>query len=536
MRLAVIPARGGSKRIPMKNIVSFHGRPIIAWSIRAALDSGCFDHVIVSTDSEQIAEIAIRHGAEVPFIRPQSLSDDHAGTVPVIKHAVEWFREHGNPPDEVCCIYATAPLIESDELCEGLQILQDTGCDYVFTATTFSFPIQRAIQVDRELRARMFYPEHAHARSQDLEPAWHDAAQFYWGTSDAWIKQKRVFESNSRVLPIPRWRVHDVDTREDLERLEMIFAAEVMQKRRAELHAQDCSLEQSGLTQRLSLGTVQFGLAYGVANERGQVQSDDAAAILRRARQAGIHALDTAAAYGESEAVLGRAGVAEWEVTTKLSPLPDAVVNVYDWVRNEVLGSLERLRMKGLHGLLLHRPDQLLGVRGGELLDALRRVQDDGLVSKIGVSVYSPSQVERLLTKAHFDLVQIPCSILDRRLVDTGWAQRLKEAGVEIHVRSVFLQGLLLMSDKQRPSKFHRWQETWKCWSRWLERHDLNPVQACLLYALSIPEVDKVVVGVDGIAHLDAMVATRLRELPPLPEWPDGVSENLLDPSRWSSL
>lgn len=536
MRLAVIPARGGSKRIPMKNVASFHGKPIIGWSIRAALDSGCFDHVVVSTDSEQIAEIAVRHGATVPFMRPPPLADDHTGTVPVIKHAVEWFSHCGEQPTEVCCIYATAPMIEPRELQEGLHLLQATGADYVFTATAFSYPIQRALRLDRNLRVSMFYPQFAHVRSQDLETAWHDAAQFYWGTADAWVEEKPVFESNSRVIAIPRSRVHDVDTQEDLDRLEMLFAAAVMQRRRAELSAQDRSLEQAGLTERFSLGTVQFGMDYGIANEHGKVRSEHVPGILRRAERAGIRSLDTAAAYGESEAVLGRADVRKWEVTTKLSPVPEDVANVYEWAREQVLGSLDRLQLTRVHGLMLHRPDQVLGIRGGELVDALYRLKEDGLVGKVGVSVYSPSDLERLLMKMRFELVQVPCNILDRRLVDSGWASRLKEAGIELHTRSVFLQGLLLLPEKDRPAKFARWKAIWSRWSSWVEQHDLNPVQACLLYALSIPEVDKIVVGVDGIAHLEAMIATRIRELPPLPEWSDDLSENLLDPTQWRKL
>lgn len=536
MRLAVIPARGGSKRIPMKNVVPFHGKPIIAWSIEAALKSGCFDDVIVSTDSDGIAQVAREYGACVPFMRPADLSDDHTGTVSVIAHTVQWLRARGKPVTEVCCIYATAPLIRPSELREGLHLLVKGPCDYVFSATTFSYPIQRALRVDGNMRASMFYPDFERTRSQDLEPAWHDAAQFYWGRAEAWLEKKQLFQSRCLVVPIPRSRVHDVDTPEDLERLEMLFAAAAAEERRRTSELAARSLEGTGASQRLSLGTVQFGTVYGVANEHGQVPAAEAADLIQRAKSAGIRALDTAPAYGESETVLGRIGVAGWEVTTKLPPVPDTEPEVYPWMRSQVEGSLGRLGLDRVYGVLLHRPDQLLGPRGSELLAALDQLREEGLVTKVGVSIYNPAELERLTAVARFDLVQAPCSVLDQRLVETGAAARLKEMGVELHARSVFLQGLLLMPETQRPRKFGRWSGIWRAWSQWLDENALDPVEACLLHALSIPEVDRVVVGVDGLSHLEALLATRIRELPPLPKWSQNPPEELLDPSRWSML
>lgn len=536
MRVAVIPARGGSKRIRWKNIVSFHGKPIIAWSIEAAIQSCCFNRIVVSTDSEEIAEIARRHGAEVPFMRPRELADDHTGTVPVIRHAAEWFASHGTPADAICCIYATAPLVEPREIREGLILLNESKCDYVFTATAFSHPIQRAIRVDGDLRAKMFYPEHANTRSQDLEPAWHDAAQFYWGTSAAWQEQRRIFESNSRVVPIPRSRAHDVDTPEDLERLEMLFAAAVMEKRRQQLRKPDATIEDAHASNRLSLGTVQFGMRYGVANDAGQVPASEVAQVLRRARHAGIHSLDTAVAYGESEAVLGSLGVKDWEITTKLPSLPDNVRDVTKWARGELKASTRRLGVNKVHGILLHRPDQLLGPRGKELAQALLTLKEEGATRKIGASVYSPQHLGSLLSAVPLDMVQIPFSILDQRLLDSGWLPRLKDLGIEVHARSVFLQGLLLLTDDQRPEKFNRWTTIWRAWSHWLTEHDLSALQACLLFVLSVPEIDRVVVGVDGLPHLEAMLKTHVRQLPTPPDWPEEPPEDLLDPSHWNLL
>jgi N-acylneuraminate cytidylyltransferase len=223
MRLAVIPARGGSKRIPRKNIKPFGGRPIIAWSIQAAIKSGCFSRIIVSTDDAEIAEVAIAHGAEVPFIRPLELSNDYAGTIPVVAHAIEWQNNHGQAPSEVCCIYATAPFILADDIQRGLHILQEARADYAFSVTTYAFPIQRAVRITSRHRVEMFEPKKFHTRSQDLEEAWHDAGQFYWGKADAWLAQKPLFGPDSAPVILPRFRVQDIDTIEDWEYSELMF-------------------------------------------------------------------------------------------------------------------------------------------------------------------------------------------------------------------------------------------------------------------------------------------------------------------------
>ena len=223
MRLAVIPARGGSKRIPRKNIKPFGGQAMIAWSIQAAQRSGCFDRIIVSTDDDEIAGVARGHGAEVPFLRPAVLSDDHAGTVPVIAHAVAWQNEHGEEASEVCCIYATAPFLRASDLRRGLEVLRTSGADYAFSVTTYAFPIQRAIRITAGQRVEMFDPEHYATRSQDLEEAWHDAGQFYWGKARAWLAAKPLFGQDSAPVPLPRHRVQDIDTAEDWEQANLIF-------------------------------------------------------------------------------------------------------------------------------------------------------------------------------------------------------------------------------------------------------------------------------------------------------------------------
>lgn len=225
MKLAVIPARGGSKRIPHKNIKDFCGQPMIAWSIQAAIESQCFDRIIVSTDDKKIASVAQQYGAEAPFTRPAELSDDYTGTIPVIAHATEWQVQHGEAPIEVCCIYATAPFIEAKDLQRGLHTIQDSGSDYAFSVTTYPYPIQRAIRITQESRIEMLNPEHFNTRSQDLEETWHDAGQFYWGKTEAWLTGKPIFSQGASPVILPRHRVQDIDTTEDWERAEWLFKA-----------------------------------------------------------------------------------------------------------------------------------------------------------------------------------------------------------------------------------------------------------------------------------------------------------------------
>jgi len=225
MKIAVIPARGGSKRIPRKNINDFCGKPMIVWSIEAAKASTLFDHIFVSTDDNEIAALAKKHGAEVPFVRPPELSDDYVGTGDVVKHAVDWVMKNLGKPEYVCTIYATAPFIKSTDLINGLKLLQENDCQMVFTVASFSFPIQRAIKITDNGRVKMFQSEHFMTRSQDLEPAYHDAGQFYWSMTDSLLNNVPAFSEASMPLVLPTYQVQDIDTIEDWRRAELMFKA-----------------------------------------------------------------------------------------------------------------------------------------------------------------------------------------------------------------------------------------------------------------------------------------------------------------------
>lgn len=223
MRIAVIPARGGSKRIPRKNIRPFCGKPMIAYSILAAQASGLFDHILVSTDDEEIAAVAREWGAETPFMRPQALADDFTGTGAVVKHALRWMLEQGYPVEVVCCIYATAPFIQVDALREGYRKLVESGKSIAFSVTTFPFPIQRAVRIRPDGCVDALYPEYTMTRSQDLEAAYHDAGQFYWCTREAVLNDVPAFSPAAVPVILPRYLVQDIDTLEDWETAEVLF-------------------------------------------------------------------------------------------------------------------------------------------------------------------------------------------------------------------------------------------------------------------------------------------------------------------------
>ena len=223
MNVAVIPARGGSKRLPGKNIRMFAGKPIIAWSIAAARASRLFDHIIVSTDSPEIADVSQRFGAEVPFVRPADISDDYAGTTAVVRHATQWMVEHGWDPSVVCCIYATAPLLRVEDLAGGLETLLSGRWAYAFSAAEFAAPVSRSFRQLSGGGVEMLFPDQFETRSQDATPILYDAAQFYWGLLDSWIEGKRIFDRHSTTVVLPRSRVQDIDTEEDWQMAELMF-------------------------------------------------------------------------------------------------------------------------------------------------------------------------------------------------------------------------------------------------------------------------------------------------------------------------
>lgn len=223
MNIAIIPARGGSKRIPKKNIKIFSGKPMISYSIEAAKKSGLFDRIIVSTDSEEIAAVAREYGAEVPFMRPAELSDDYTPTASVIKHAIEWLKNNGDKPDYVCCVYATSPLLQPQYLVDGYNLIFNNQVSSVFSVTTFPFPILRGLKINSDGCLEMFFPEHELTRSNDLPESYHDAGMFYWLETESFLRTSRVYTADAMPVILPRISVQDIDTPEDWDTAEILY-------------------------------------------------------------------------------------------------------------------------------------------------------------------------------------------------------------------------------------------------------------------------------------------------------------------------
>lgn len=287
---------------------------------------------------------------------------------------------------------------------------------------------------------------------------------------------------------------------------------------------------------RLALGTVQFGLPYGVANTQGQVSLAAAERMVKFAADSGVDTIDTAIGYGESEQALGKIGVGNFKVVSKLLPLPDSVTDAGEWALRETEASLARLKSDSLHGLLLHRSSDLHGAQGAALYAAMQKLKSEGCVKKIGISIYSPAELDACVDKFEFDLIQAPFNLVDHRLHASGWLQRLKAQGCEVHIRSAFLQGLLLMPRSAIPAKFGKWEGIWNTWHQWLQQQDVDAVGACLAYPLSFPQIDRVVVGANDPEQLRQIAAAVSREVGyQLPDL--GCNEeNLINPAKWPGL
>lgn len=291
-----------------------------------------------------------------------------------------------------------------------------------------------------------------------------------------------------------------------------------------------------GNTHKLALGCAQFGLNYGVANKNGKVSPAVSRQMLNLSLTNNIQMLDTAISYGDSEACLGDIGVRGFKLVTKLPRLPVECDDIRGWISNEVKASLSRLKVSCIYGLLLHHPRDLLTSSGMDLYKELLHLKDSGCVEKIGISIYAPNEMAAILPKFNLDIVQAPFNLMDQRLYKSGWLNRLKDLGVEVHARSAFLQGLLLMDRGHIPSKFSPWDNLWHAWHEWLLARSIAPLQACLSFPLSFPEIDRVLVGADNVSQLTEIISVSNDQIPT--DWPkiQCDDERLINPANWNEL
>ena len=289
---------------------------------------------------------------------------------------------------------------------------------------------------------------------------------------------------------------------------------------------------------KIALGTVQFGIDYGVNSVDGQVRPEEVKKILSYGRSKNIDLLDAAPAYGNSEKILGRMDISNFKVVTKTRHFDNTEIKNNDvkLLNNDFHHSLKDLKIDSVYGVLIHNADDLLKPGAEKLFDQLQELKQAEKIVKIGVSVYEHNQLQSILDIFDIDLVQLPFNILDRRMVDTGMLTKLREKNIEVHARSVFLQGLLLMSEKNRPDQFQRWNGLWKLWHEWLSDNHISALEVTIRHAISMPEISRVLVGVDTVDQLKEIIMASPGVLPNIPPEMFTNDTNLLNPSNWGKL
>ena len=290
--------------------------------------------------------------------------------------------------------------------------------------------------------------------------------------------------------------------------------------------------------QRIAVGTAQFGMKYGVANSLDRVSDAEAQKILCCARECGVKTLDTAASYGVSEECLGRVGVNEWEIVSKIPAIPKMADKrgLHIWFNETLQKSLAKLRVNSLYGLLVHEASDLNGPLSDALYAQMKSAKDNEITRKIGVSVYHPQELDDLIDRYPIDLVQLPFNVLDQRFAESGWLERLQRADIEVHSRSVYLQGLLLMSAEARPKKCLRWPKLWQQWDGWINESGLSPLATCLSAVLKQKMIDRVIIGFDNLDQFEKLRETKIPPEISLPVFSDFATEELINPSKWNTI
>tara|TARA_B110000444_G_scaffold192039_1_gene181867 strand:+ start:736 stop:1605 length:870 start_codon:yes stop_codon:yes gene_type:complete len=287
---------------------------------------------------------------------------------------------------------------------------------------------------------------------------------------------------------------------------------------------------------KLALGTVQFGMKYGIANDSNVFPQSEIKEILKLAALKNINTIDTAIAYGSSEENLGKEKLDPFNIITKLQSLPDDKRNISLWVKKEINSSLERLNQKKVYGVLLHNTKDLSGVHGNAIYDALLELKENNLISKIGVSIYSPDELDEVIPKFKIDIVQSPFNVFDTRLQNSGWMEELHNMNIKIHTRSTFLQGLLLMQEEKIPSKFSKWKSLFNAWNEEIANKNITKMEACLQFSCSFKEIDRVIFGVDNLKQFKEVIGYDfLNDLNNLTSF-SSTDESLINPSKWNIL
>jgi hypothetical protein len=284
---------------------------------------------------------------------------------------------------------------------------------------------------------------------------------------------------------------------------------------------------------KIALGTAQFGLNYGVKNTTGKVKKEDIESILSLARDNNINIIDTAISYGTSEKILGEIGVVGWKIVSKIPQVPSDCIDINGWFKKEIQASLRRLNLSSIYAVLLHKPMDLLTSQGKDVFLGLVKLKEQGLVKKVGISVYDPKELDEVWKRYNFDIVQLPYNIIDRRMLTSGWLRRLYESGVEVHSRSAFLQGLLLMNQTNRPPKYDKWEGIWRSWDNWLKVENLDALDACLRFVLNEAFISHSIIGVDSFSQFKQIIKTLNFDSISPPTDLFSYDEELINPANW---
>ena len=284
---------------------------------------------------------------------------------------------------------------------------------------------------------------------------------------------------------------------------------------------------------KLSLGTAQFGMKYGIANKLGQISFAEAKKIFLKIKSEGIYSIDTASSYEKSEEILGKIDLSGLEITSKIYLPPEKLLDVNDFINNKINFSLNLLGQKKIYGLLIHNPDVLLSKSGNEIYDQLMILKKQGKISKIGISIYSPNILEELLNKFNLDIVQSPLNIFDQRLITSGWTKILSQMKIEIQVRSIFLQGLLLNQDDVLINKFKEFKSNFDQIKNFVKNKNISVMELCLSYIFMHKEIDKVIVGIDSLLQLNQILNSLSANLDEEINFLSSNDENLIDPRNW---
>jgi len=510
MIAAIIPARGGSRRIRDKNIRHFDGKPMIAYSIEAARASGLFDRVIVDTDSEVVAEISRKWGAEVPYTRPSELAGDHVGISDVMSNAVKWLKANGGC-DEFCCIYATAPFLTSQNLLASHKLMLEKRAAAVISVTASPFPIQRALRISTDECLEMFWPENENKRSQDLEVAYHDAGQFFWANADSFIGTAGIWRMRPLAFLLDPWLVHDINTPKDWEWAELQFRSFKTLLSGAGRVVNDFP----GRCSRIVLGTAQLGMPYGIHNWTGRPSASEGIAMMHEARIGEIGFIDTAQAYGSAEQFLGKymsqyEGASNLRILTKLGPAID--YHDRQAVEGAVRRSIERLAVDRLWGLLLHR-EEMLNEMDGVLGNTLRGLMEKGLVANLGASVYTPEYARLAIESPHIGIIEIPASVFDRRMVRAGVVELAATHGKVLFVRSIFAQGLVFMNPHRVPSAIPFGGKATTCLKRFCEEKQMEVRDFAYDYVRNCFPEAFIIIGAETAAQVSEICGLDRRPL-----------------------